>query len=297
MDVIDLTKAILGLYKKASTDLPWDVESALARAYKGESGTAKQVLGDILKNTRTARAKAVPMCQDTGVPNFFVSAVGGYSRNDIRSAIIDATKIATEKLLLRPNAVDGITGKNSEDCTGWDIPSIHFQDEIVSSKMDEIGKACRISLLLKGGGSENVSAQYSLPDASLNAMRDLNGVRKAVLDAIQKAQGDGCPPGVVGVCIGGQRDSGYLEAKRQLLRRLDDISNNPAIAELERKIICEANSLGIGPAGLGGKTTVLAVKIGALHRHPASYFVSVAYNCWALRRWTLLFRDRKAKYM
>ena len=144
-----------------------------------------------------------------------------------------------------------------------------------------------IALLMKGGGSENMSCQFSLPDAALGAGRDLEGVRRAVLAAVQKAQGFGCAPGILGVCIGGDRASGFEEAKLQLLRNLDDTNANPCLARLERRILREANTLGIGPMGLGGKTTLLAVKIGSRPRVPASFFVTVAYLCWAARRRTL----------
>ena len=142
----------------------------------------------------------------------------------------------------------------------------------------------RVALLMKGGGSENMSMQFSLPDATLGAGRDLEGVRRAVLAAVQHAQGFGCAPGILGVAIGGDRASGFEEAKLQLLRNLADTNPDPRLARLERRILREANTLGIGPMGLGGKTTLLAVKIGSRPRVPASFFVTVAYLCWAARR-------------
>ena len=146
-----------------------------------------------------------------------------------------------------------------------------------------------VTLLMKGGGSENMSRQYSLPDAALGAGRDLEGVRRCVLDAVQKAQGYGCAPGILGVCIGGDRACGFEEAKHQLLRSLDDSNADPELARLEKRVLKEANSLGIGPMGLGGKTTLLGVKIGSRPRVPASFFVTVAYLCWAARRQTVKF--------
>jgi fumarate hydratase class I len=142
---------------------------------------------------------------------------------------------------------------------------------------------------MKGGGSENMSRQYSLPDASIGAGRDLEGVRRCVLDAVQKAQGYGCAPGILGVCVGGDRACGFEEAKHQLLRRLGDKNPDPELASLEERILEEANSLGIGPMGLGGKTTLLGVKLGSRPRVPASFFVTVAYLCWAARRQTVRF--------
>jgi fumarate hydratase class I len=143
---------------------------------------------------------------------------------------------------------------------------------------------------MKGGGSENMSRQYSLPDASLGAGRDLEGVRKCVLDAVFSAQGYGCAPGVIGVCIGGDRASGFEEAKLQLLREIGGISTDRKMRAFEKKLLGECNSLGIGPMGLGGKTTVLDVHVGSRPRVPASFFVTVAYLCWAARRRSLEFK-------
>jgi fumarate hydratase class I len=139
-------------------------------------------------------------------------------------------------------------------------------------------------MILKGGGSENVGAQYKLPDGRLKAGRDLDGVRRAVLDAVVEAQGKGCAPGVLGVCIGGDRVSAFEASKRQLLRPLTDRNPIPELAELEERLLREANGLGVGPMGFGGSTTLLAVKIGVLDRLPACYFVTVTYMCWADRK-------------
>ena len=141
-----------------------------------------------------------------------------------------------------------------------------------------------VKLVLKGGGCENVGAQYSLPYEKLKASRDLNGCRKVILDAVLQAQGKGCGPGVLGVCIGGDRATGYEYSKRQLLRKLDDRNPDSRLDALEQDILNTANELGIGPMGFGGKTTLLGVKICAINRVPASFFVSVSYMCWAFRR-------------
>ena len=145
--------------------------------------------------------------------------------------------------------------------------------------------------MLKGGGCENVGAQYSLPDTRLDANRDLEGVRRAVLDAVQQAQGMGCAPAVIGVAVGGDRASSYIKSKEQFYRPLDDESPDPKLAALEKRLTDEANTLGIGPMGFGGKTTVLSVKIDSLERLPASYFVTASYMCWADRRRSLIYRD------
>ena len=138
--------------------------------------------------------------------------------------------------------------------------------------------------MLKGGGCENVGAQYSLPHTELGAGRDLDGVRKVILDAVQKAQGKGCGPGVLGVCIGGDRGAGYVNSKEQLLRDLDDTNEHKDLKKLEKDIVETSNKLGIGPMGFGGKTTLLGCKVGVLNRLPASFFVSISYMCWAYRR-------------
>jgi fumarate hydratase class I len=138
--------------------------------------------------------------------------------------------------------------------------------------------------MLKGGGCENVGAQYSLPNEKLKANRDLDGCRRVILDAVLQAQGKGCGPGILGICIGGDRATGYEFSKEQLLRKLDDHNPNPELARLEQDVVETANKLGIGPMGFGGATTLLGAKIGVLNRLPASYFVSVSYMCWAYRR-------------
>ena len=217
------------------------------------------------------------MCQDTGTLTFFISE--NLRRTVTPERIAAAVAAATEKGWLRRNTNDAVTGKSidSNVCPG--APVIHYT----------LDSESKVRLVMKGGGSENMSMQFSLPDASLGAGRDLEGVRRAVLAAVQHAQGYGCAPGILGVCIGGDRAAGYEEAKHQLLRNLADVNPVPALAKLELRILREANSLGIGPMGLGGKTTLLAVKIGARPRVPASFFVTVAYLCWAARRRSITF--------
>jgi fumarate hydratase class I len=266
---LDLTDAFVELIRRAATDLPPDMEDALRRAKdREESGSAAAgALDTIIGNVAMAREASTPICQDTGTPIFTVHYPVGVSTRRLEAQIRDAARIATQRSYLRPNAVDPLTGKNSGDNTGeWDEPHI------------------RVDLLLKGGGCENVSAQYKLPDSRLKAGRDLDGVRKVVLDSVYQAQGKGCAPGVLGVAIGGDRGSSYVKAKEQLLRPLADENPEPELAELEETLYEQANALGIGPMGFGGQTTVLGVKVGKQHRLPASYFVSIAYMCWANRR-------------
>lgn len=276
-----LREAVFELIRRTSFELPQDVEKALHRALAAEepSSTAALILSSYLENMEMAGEREAPLCQDTGLPLFFVSHPADTARDVLSRSIREAVIRATEKEYLRPNAVDAVSGKNSGNNIGKGFPAIYFTEGAAPG--------LEISLILKGGGSENVGRQYSLPDGELDAGRDLEGVRRVVLDAVRKAEGKGCPPGVLGVCIGGDRGSGYVESKRQLLRKLDDVNSDPSLTELEARLLREANLLGIGPLGLGGKSTLLAVKIGALHRAPASFFVTVTYMCWEYRRRTL----------
>ena len=271
---------ILGLIERTSTTLPDDVLAALGRAARreGRASRARVVLDTILENVRIASAQGTPLCQDTGTLTFYVSS--SLRRKVSPQTVARAVARATERGLLRQNTIDSVTGRSvaSNVCPG--APVVHYVDDGENA----------VSLLMKGGGSENMSVQFSLPDAALGAGRDLEGVRRCLLAAVHKAQGFGCAPGILGVCVGGDRASAFAEAKRQLFRRLDDENAVPELAKLEKRVLREANSLGIGPMGLGGKTTLLGVKIGALPRVPASFFVTVAYLCWAARRGRIVFR-------
>ncbi|MFN2194493.1 MAG: fumarate hydratase [Anaerolineales bacterium] len=287
----DLTEAILELVRRAATDLPPDVEQSLHAAIEEEQpGTAARgALESILQNVNLAREKSTPICQDTGTPIFYVYYPEGWSTRKLREQIRAAVAEATARTYLRPNAVDSINGKNSGNNLGDDhFPSIHFEE------VD--GDTLTIDLILKGGGCENVGAQYKLPDNRLGAGRDLAGVRKVVLDAVYQAQGKGCAPGVLGVAIGGDRGSSYAASKEVLFRTLEDQNPDPELSQLENRLTEEANQLGIGPMGFGGKTTVLGTKITGLHRLPASYFVTVSYMCWAFRRRRMTLTDGEISY-
>ncbi len=286
----DLTEQFVELIRKAATELPPDVEQALVAAKERElpGSAAAGALETILRNVGLARQLSSPVCQDTGTPIFEIYHPQHVSTREVTAAVRRACALATQRAFLRPNAVDSVTGINSGDNTGVDFPTLHFHE------WDD--DAIKAQLLLKGGGSENVGAQYKLPDAQLKAGRDLEGVRKVVLDAVLRAQGEGCSPGVIGVCIGGDRGSGYIKAKQTLLRRLDEPNPDAALDALERRLLSDLNSLDIGPMGFGGRTTVLGVRIAAQHRLPACYFVSIAYMCWANRRATVVIRDGQATY-
>ena len=274
-------ESFVELIRRASTDLPADVEAALRAAMeREESGSAAAgAMGTILENVAMARANSTPVCQDTGVPIFYIHHPQGTSTRQLQAQIEAAADEATRRAYLRPNAVDTITGRNSGNNQGVGFPTFHFEE------WDE--DHVKVDLLLKGGGSENVGAQYKLPHSPLKAGRDLEGVRRVVLDAVVQAQGKGCAPGVLGIAIGSDRGAGYVHAKEQLFRPLGDANPIPELAALEQRLLGECNELGVGPMGFGGQTTVLGVKIGAYHRHPACYFVSIAYMCWACRRATL----------
>lgn len=287
----NLKDQLLQLIRSSSTDLSEDVENALkeARDAEDEGGTARSVFDGILENVRMARENTTPICQDTGALLFFFDVPVGTDERPYREAAKAAAQEATKTFLLRPNAVDPVTGKNSGDNVGHFAPYFHFEQW----DKDHV----RVRLMQKGGGSENVSAQYKLPDSKLGAGRDLKGVQKVVLDAINTAQGQGCAPGIVSVGIGGDRTTSYMLAKEQFFRKLGDRSTDPALKELEIELLNKCNSLGIGPMGFGGKTTVMDVFCATAHRHPATYYVSVSYLCWACRRKSMtISKNGEASY-
>ena len=287
----DLTPELVELIRFTSTNLSPDVQQALevARDREEQGSAAQSALMTILDNVDLSRRNSTPICQDTGTPIFYVRHPEGWSTRKLREQIRSAIVAATQKSYLRPNAVDSLTDKNSGNNLGDDaFPTIHFQEV----EGDEL----TVELLLKGGGCENVGAQYSLPNGQLGAGRDLAGVRKVVLDAVQKAQGQGCAPGILGVAIGGDRGSSYYASKEVLFRPMEDQNPNPELAKLERRLTDESNQLGIGPMGFGGRTTVLATKMTGLHRLPASFFVSVSYMCWAHRRRKMIVRGAEVIY-
>ncbi len=273
--------SIIDLITRTSTDLPPDVRKAMGIALttEAEATRANQALTVIAQNIDQAESCEAPICQDTGMPTFEVKVPVGANQIWMRNRIREAVAEATRRGKLRPNSVDSITGENSGTNLGPGTPIIHFDQW----EQDAI----EVKLILKGGGCENTNAQYSVPvelDHLGRADRTLEGVRKCILHAVWKAQGKGCSPGALGVCVGGDRTAGYLHAKEQLFRTLDDTNPDPRLAELEATIMDEANRLTVGPMGFSGKTSLIGCKIGALNRLPASFFVSVAYDCWAFRR-------------
>src|ERR1035437_6142878 len=273
-----LAASLLELVVQTSTNLPPDVRAAMSMAAGLETPKTQsaRALDIILQNVDMAADDTGAICQDTGMPTFLVHTPVGVNQIAIRKAILEAVAEATRLGKLRPNSVDSITGKNSGNNLGPETPVIHFEQ----CEQDEI----EVKLLLKGGGCENKNIQYSVPcdlDHLGRVDRNLEGVRKCLLHAVWQAQGHGCAPGALGVCIGGGRAHGYELAKGQLFGTLDDVNPNPGLAKLEAAIMEEANRLGVGAMGFGGKASLIGCKIAAANRLPASFFVSVAYDCWA----------------
>ena len=276
-----LANSLLELVTQTSTNLPPDVRAAMGLAIAQETpGTqSSQALQVMATNIDMAYQDEGAICQDTGMPTFYVHTPAGVSQIAIKKAILEAVTEATRRGKLRPNSVDSLTGKNSGNNLGTETPVFHFEQWEESE--------IEIRLILKGGGCENMNIQYSAPcdlERVGRADRNLEGVRKCILHAVWQAQGHGCAPGAIGVCIGSDRAHGYELAKRQLLRTLDDVNPNAELARLEAGIMEEANRIGVGSMGFGGKATLIGCKITAANRLPASFFVSVAYDCWAFRR-------------
>ncbi|MDE3181144.1 MAG: fumarate hydratase [Acidobacteriota bacterium] len=274
-------ESILELIVQTSTNLPPDVREAMTRALKIEEQSSKagQALSIIGENIDLALENEGPICQDTGFPTFEVKTPPGVNQIRMRNQIAEAVEEATRRGKLRPNSVDSLTGKNSGNNIGDEMPVIHFEQW----EQDDV----EVRLILKGGGCENKNIQYSLPQTLEHlgrADRDLEGVKKCILHAVWQAQGQGCAPGAIGVCIGSDRAHGYELAKQQLFRPLGDTNARPELRQLEESIMEEANRIGVGTMGFGGKASLIGCKIVAANRLPASFFVSVAYDCWAFRR-------------
>ena len=283
----NLVPHFVELIRRAATDLPADIEAALRRAYEQENAgsAAQNTLGVILENVRMSRAGSTPICQDTGTPIFYVyypdRLVDHRAR---RSRFARRSRRRRRSRICGPTRSRLLSGKNTGNNLGDDFPYFHFEEW----EEDYL----KVDLMLKGGGCENVGAQYRLPDTSLSADRDLEGVRQR--GARCGAAGAGARAArraVLGVAVGGDRASSYIKSKEQFFRPLDDENPNAQLAALEKRLIEEANTLGIGPMGFGGKTTVLSVKIDSMERLPASYFVTASYMCWADRRRTMVYRD------
>ena len=261
------------ILKQAVIYLPDDVKQALKKAYAEEtSDMGKTQLKTILDNIELAEKYQAPVCQDTGTIIFYIKA-GAQAKNldTIEEALINATRKATKEIPLRPNAVHPFMGKNSGDNTGRYIPYVNW--EIV------FGDKIEMTVMTKGGGSENVCIGGMIVPGD-----GINGLKKFVVDAVIKAGAQPCPPNILGIAMGGGADISMKLAKKALMIPLTEHNPDPEIAKLENEIFEAVNMTGIGPMGLGGKTTVLGVHIDYAYRHPASFPAAVAFNCWAARR-------------
>ena len=292
-----LFASIYQLILESSSKLPADVRALLrlAQSKENQKTNAGLALAKISENINLAEESELPLCQDTGLPTFKIKTPINFNQLELKELIERAVVRATEQGKLRTNSVDSLTGKNTGNNLGQGTPAFSFEQW----EREDL----EIKLLLKGGGCENKNRQYSLPQdlGSLGrAGRDLDGVRKCILDAVYQAQGQGCSAGFLGVSIGGDRTTGYMQAKEQLFRDLRDQNPNKELAQLEEYLLEKANTLGIGTMGFGGEVTLLGCKIGVQNRIPASFFVSVAYNCWAFRRQAYLIENKtgeiKEKY-
>jgi len=275
------------LLKLAVTELPKDVKAALTEAYRQEtSKVAKSQLKAILDNVELAERTGAPICQDTGLTSFYLNA--GYKFDGLESvedALRKATVRATREVPLRPNSVNPFTQENSGDNTGRYVPQIHWR--LVP------GDTLEITVLPKGGGSENVSAL-----GMLNPSQGIAGIKKFVVDAVIAAGAKPCPPVIIGVAIGGGADMALNLAKKSLLRPLDEPNLEPVLAKLEQELLEAVNMTGIGSMGLGGKVTALGVKVDYAYRHPASYPVAVVMQCWAARRASAkIYSDGNVEYL
>ncbi|MBM4149316.1 MAG: fumarate hydratase [Lentisphaerae bacterium] len=278
MKTANWERNLLDLIRRTSTDLPSDIEAGLRKALRSEKKNSHGywVIRTALDNAARARGEDLPICQDTGTPIFHFRVPVGFDTNALVAVTRGAVSRATRRGYLRENVFDAVSGKPFYTNVAPGSPVIRIEQGA--------RKTVDARLILKGGGSENVGTQYSLPDERIGAGRDLEGVRRCALDAVWKAQGAGCAPGVLGICIGGDRATGYECSKEQFLRKLSDVASDRELARLESRIVRDSCQLGIGPMGLGGRTALLGAKIAAMSRAPASFFVTVSYLCWAFRR-------------
>ena len=238
---------------------------------------ARRELGRIIENVREAGACTLPMCQDTGLPVFYARM--GFTLPGFEEAVARGVRRATDEVPLRKNVVNPLTRQNTGDNTGKGIPYIYYTCEA----SDHI----ELTVMPKGGGSENMSAL-----AMLNPAGGVPAIKKFVVEAVVNAGGKPCPPVILGVGIGGTADECMALAKKALLRRVGSRNPDPAAARLEIELMYAINHTGIGPMGLGGDTTALAVHVEYAGCHTASLPVAVNFQCYAARRATArIYRD------
>jgi fumarate hydratase subunit alpha len=269
---------IYRLYRDSVIELPEDVQNALKKAYDNESDdTARLNLKAVLENLDAAHKMSIPMCQDTGLPIVFVK-LGSVNVENLYQGIRNGVEIATRNIPLRPNVVDPITRENTGTNTGKRVPIIDV--ELVDS--DNL----KLTIFPKGFGSENNNAlKMGLPGEGVD------GIKNFVVETVLAAGGKPCPPTRIGVGIGGSSDYALKLAKKALLRDVDSVNSDERLAELEDEILELVNSTGIGPMGLGGKTTALDVKVELADTHTAGLPIGVCIQCWAARHSSAILKD------
>lgn len=285
ISISDLREKLVEAIMLSETSIPPDVEEMIRNAYETEeSEIGKAQLRAILENIEIARSKKLPICQDTGLLGFIVEIGDNFPirPSKIREIIIEATKEATKEVPLRPNAIDIWAEKNTGNNVGKGVPIIHFEPTTHNN--------LKITVFPKGGGSSYVTKLYSIPPA-----KGLKGLIEVAVKAVYDAGPKPCPPTFMGIGIGGTEDLAMFLAKKALLNRMTENSENKEIARIEREIVKKVNKLGIGPMGLGGRWTVLNARIEWACRHPATFLVGIAFNCWALRRAFLEVKDGTIK--
>ncbi len=270
------------LLRDAECRLPPDVHAALRHALDIETEEMpRSQLLVILSNVDKASERSVPICQDTGLPVFFVH---GRCDERIVEAIRKGVARATEEIPLRPNTVDPVSRENLGSNLGAGMPPMHL-DPVDQDHLD-------IAVLPKGAGSENWSALRML-----NPSEGMEGVRRFIIECVVKAGSRPCPPVIVGVGIGGTADMACVLAKKALLRKLSSHSDDAILADLESQLLLQINSLGLGPMGLGGSTTCLGVLVEKSHCHTASLPVAVSLNCWAARKaFARIYPDGRVRF-
>jgi fumarate hydratase class I len=271
-------KNLYELIRRTSISLPKDVENALKRGRRLEAAgsSAQWAIDSMLSNAQQARAEERPLCSDTGTLIFYCRVPAGIDTNALSASIRAAVARATRDGYLRQNTVDAISGAKYRTNVAHASPVILFQHGA--------RKTVDVRLVMKSASSENEGRQYSLPDHDLGAGADLEGFRDCILDAVLQSQTNGGGPAILGVCIGGDRATGYAHSKVQFLHKLGYTTRVKALGRLENAVLRDSRKLDIGPMGLGGKSALLDVHIGSLSRLPSSVFVSVSYMCWAFRR-------------
>jgi len=284
VDEKDVQNAVVELLRRTVVRLPKDVESAIRKAYASETDEVpKMQLKAIVDNIELAKKTNTPMCQDTGVTIFYVNLPRD-CRADVEKGIVEGVRRATKEVPLRPNAVHPITRKNPGDNVGDRMPYINWK---VWDK-DHI----EITVMTKGAGSENMSQL-----AMLTPSAGLKGIKEFALSTVLRAGSNPCPPTIIGMGIGGSADISMKLAKEALLRPLDVRNKDPEIAKLETELLEAMNMLGIGPMGLGGKTTMLGLNIEYAYCHTASLPVAINVQCWAGRRGTVrIHKDGKLEF-